>query len=547
MKTYKLVTSLIAILCLQACTDPHSTDNLKSNIQNKPVDESVTKEQEYPATAYLREGEIFNPESVIPPQCYTKTEGVNNPCYVCHQTYQDEKRPNTMNDGALQGEYAFSDVGASNSWKNLFVDRRQSIAKISDDVIKNYIAQDNYTPFIEKLKQDTSWQGIVPEIQDLENAEKAFDENGLAKDGSHWVAFNYKPFPSTFWPTNGSTGDVMIRLPKEFREIEGQYRRDVYFANLALLEIAIKDLAQVSVPEIDENIIQVDLNKDNKLSKISTVLSQETYVGDAKTVDLYSMLYPEDTELLHTVRYLGFDENGEITLSKRMKEVRYMRKYRFRNRDSLKSAYYKEVKEKHFENLPITTPAGYKGIGNGFGWALQGFIEDQNGDLRRQQHEELAYCNGCHKTVGSTIDQTFSFARKVEGAQGWGYINLKAIKDVPNVGEEQGEYLTYMQRVRGGDEFRQNKEMLALWFNDNGQVNKDKVAALDNIYQLIMPSTERALKLNKAYFTIVQEQSFIFGRDATITPATNVLKEVDGSMPPLHADSRYNWDLRLNW
>ena len=40
-----------------------------------------------PATAYLQHGEVYNPESVIPPQCYTKTDGVNNPCFACHQSY----------------------------------------------------------------------------------------------------------------------------------------------------------------------------------------------------------------------------------------------------------------------------------------------------------------------------------------------------------------------------------------------------------------------------------------------------------------------------
>ncbi len=28
---------------------------------------------------------VYNREAVIPPMCYTKTEGKYNPCYVCHQ------------------------------------------------------------------------------------------------------------------------------------------------------------------------------------------------------------------------------------------------------------------------------------------------------------------------------------------------------------------------------------------------------------------------------------------------------------------------------
>ena len=42
--------------------------------------------------AYIEHGEVYNHETVIPPQCYTKTDGVNNPCYACHQTNTDDKK-----------------------------------------------------------------------------------------------------------------------------------------------------------------------------------------------------------------------------------------------------------------------------------------------------------------------------------------------------------------------------------------------------------------------------------------------------------------------
>lgn len=206
-----------------------------------------------------------------------------------------------------------------------------------------------------------------------------------------------------------------------------------------------------------------------------------------------------------------------------------------------------EAKEKMFENLPQTVYLGDKGIDNGFGWTINGYIEDEQGALRPQVHQELAFCNGCHKTVGATIDQTFSFARKVSGEQGWGYIDLKAIQDVPTINEEQGEFLTYFQRVGGGDEFRQNQEMLHKWFNQDGTVATQKVEAVDNLYELIMPSPQRALALNKAYLSIVKEQSYIFGRDATLSKAKNVLAEVDDSQAPLQQDFRYKWDIRLKW
>ena len=39
---------------------------------------------------------VHNREAVIPPQCYTRTEGRYNPCYVCHQTHSKGTRINRM-------------------------------------------------------------------------------------------------------------------------------------------------------------------------------------------------------------------------------------------------------------------------------------------------------------------------------------------------------------------------------------------------------------------------------------------------------------------
>ena len=498
------------------------------------------------ALDYIKHNEIYNPEAVIPSQCYTKTEGKNNPCYACHQTYKhSEKRPNIMNDGDLQGDYQFSDEGMNNSWKNLFIDRSDLIKGISDDAILAYVNQDNYGQFAHT--HPTSPQANAMFINNLAYPEKAFNQQGLAKDNSHWVAFNYKPFPSTFWPTNGSTGDAMIRLPSAFREINGEFNLDVYFANLSLVEMAIKELPTISTPEIDERIIKVDLNNDGTLGKVTQIHKQSHYLGDAKQVPLHSMLYPKGTEFLHTVRYLGVNAQGEIYNAPRMKEVRYMKKHGFKSANKLRGAYTLEAKEKEFEQLPKTISIGERGIDNGFSWTINGYIEDQQGKLRPQHYQELMFCNGCHKTVGTTIDQTFSFPRKVEGKLGWRYIDLKAQKDVPTLGESQGEFLTYLQRVGGGDEFRQNQEMLLRWFDSDGTVKRDKVANLSSIYELIMPSKERALKLNKAYKTIVQEQSFLFGRDANISKAKNVLEQVDDKQAPLAPEHHHKWDIRLAW
>lgn len=568
MKILKITSSagfLLSLLVSAGCTESASADvsnQLNSGVSaisysangKEPLSAQINADSAHaypyqegddiPALAYIEHNEVYNPESVIPPQCYTKTEGVNNPCYACHQSYDSiEKRPNQMGDGTLQGNYEFSDVGLTNSWKNLFIDRTSLIAGIDDVTIRKYVEQDNYTASIQK--------DAMPEymrIESLSEAEKAFDKDGFAKDGSGWVSYNYKPFPSTFWPTNGSTGDAMIRLPNNFQTLDGKFNKTVYTLNLSLVEMTLKELNKLSVAPVDETAINVDVNQDGELTaSVTEIVRTSHYVGDARAVPLAHMLYPEGTEFLHTVRYIGVDDNGNIYNAPRMKEVRYMKKHMFRSRESLASAYYAEAKDKHFEKLPQTRYLGEKGIDNGFGWTINGFIEDEQGELRAQHDQELAFCNGCHKTVGSTFDQTFSFARKVPGEAGWGYIDLRAIEDVPNINEEKGEYLTYMERVGGGDEFRQNGEMLAKWFDEKGMVNREKVQRAKSVYDIITPSSERAYALNKAYLTIVREQSYLFGRDATLTEANNVLSTIDADQPPLKPKHRFKWDMRLNW
>ena len=529
---------LISFIFFQtACSNDGQSPKLFESVQAENI----------PAMAYVEHDETYNPEAVIPPQCYTKTQGEHNPCYVCHQSYDDKNHSNQMGDGTLQGSYDFSDVGLTNSWKNLFVDRTDKIKHISDNTILNYINEDNYSPLIKWMKSD-EWQGVVPEIKHFANGAEAFDDNGLAKDGSMWVAFNYKPMPSMFWPTNGSTDDVMIRLPKEFYEIEGQRNLDVYYINLALTEISILELDETTIMPVNERLINVDVNGNGVIeSSVNVVKRRSHYVGDAESIKLEHMLYPQGTEFLHSVRYVGLNEDGSVKVSPRLKELRYMKKHTLFSHSRIRQAYYGESKEKHFGNLPAVSDFGDRGFANGFGWLIWGFIEDENGQLRKQAREEQFFCAGCHKTIGTTIDQTFSFPRKLVGADGWGYIDLTKLIDAPSRGEQKGEFVTYMERVQGGDEFRQNSEMIARWFNTDGSLKYDEINALPSIYELITPSKERALALNKAYLTIVKEQSFLFGRDAVLTPNKNVFEKIDNDVSPLNKEHRYEWDIRLAW
>lgn len=493
------------------------------------------------STALEEAGRFYNVEGVIPPQCYTKIEGKYNPCYVCHQTYEDRARPNYMFDGALQQEYDFSDAALTNHWTNLFVDRSAQVAAISDAEITAYVNSDNYSDLAPRLKEQ-GFGGYIPDLADLEQGAKAFDEIGIARDGSGWVAFNYKPLPSTFWPTNGSTDDVLIRLPEALRD-----SRAALIANVGLLETAFQDLDEVSIPPVDETALGVDLDGDGALGTAAKVLRRATYVGGGADVPVHRMRYPAGTEFLHSVRYVGLDDEGRVTIPPRMKELRYMRKTVDLGLPELRSAYGNEMQEKQDENLPGHINLGDMGNDNGFGWLLLSFIEDADGQLRPQTNEERFFCKGCHTTVGGNIDQTWAFPRKVTGADGWGYINLRGMMDVPTRGNLVGEIEQYFERVGGGDEFRSNDEMLARWFNADGSVNSQKVRAA-TVEELIAPSPERARRLNKAYRVIVQEQSFLFGRDATVTPPMNVHAEIDSATAPtLPRDKRYKNDIRLEW
>ncbi len=491
---------------------------------------------------------MFNREAPVQPQCYTDTGGVHNPCYVCHQNAIPD-RENTMNDRDLQEAYSFSTVGLMNHWFNLFDDRSEQVAEISDAEILDYIDTDNYSELAQRLR-NAGFTGWVPDLANLADGAAAFDADGFAKDGSWWVAFNYKPLPSTFWPTQGSTDDVMIRLPQAFyTNAAGESSRAVYKANLAILEANVKGYSEISSWPIDENAVGTDLNKDGKLSITNMVSASRThYVGAAGATELIPYVYPMGTEFLHTVRYVGVGNDNSVHNARRMKEVRYMKRRIQSRHFQLQHFYEEENLEKEMESLPIYKNFGHEGLSSNFGWNITGFIENKQGRLRWNTYEENAYCMGCHSTIGSTIDKTFSFPRKVDGAAGWGYINLRGMRDAANVGESLGEVATYLNRVGGGTEFRSNPELESRFYHADGSVNTVALASTRDFYDLATPSRARALQLNKAYKAIVEQQSFIFGRDATITPPQRVLTEVDEqTSPTLPAERQHDWNILLNW
>ena len=119
---------------------------------------------------------------------------------------------------------------------------------------------------------------------------------------------------------------------------------------------------------------------------------------------------------------------------------------------SIGRAYEEELDEKAEGVLPKFAGSPRVGLRNGFGWQLQGFIEDPAGRLRLQTEEEHRWCMGCHGTIGVTVDSTFTLTRKVPGLAGWAYQNPHGIPDVAQTGSETPEYALYLHRVRGGDE-----------------------------------------------------------------------------------------------
>lgn len=514
---------------------------------------------------------LINDTAYIPPQCYTRTEDkggkLHNPCYVCHAR---SMQPNYTNDYDLQLEYSFPEAATVNPWTNLFEDRRGRIAEISDETIRHYVRTDNYLTkdgsiklqaTLKDLPQewdfdgDNSWDGYTPDCYFNFDAQ-GFDQTPTG-EYTGWRAFGYHPLPSTFWPTNGAADDVMIRLPEAFRtDAENRFSYEVYAVNLAVVESVItkKDIA---IPTTDEAKFGVDLNQNGKLditTKIvfswpATATKNMSYVGMAKQelenkkIQLVAGLFPKGTEFLHSVRYLDSHQQGEVTAAPRMKELRYMKKRTWQTYADLEEAALSEMKERDDFPDRVSQFIGNmeQGVNNGNGWILQGFIEDSKGELRPQTYEETVFCVGCHGGLGTTTDSTFSYARKLSDKgqnYGWLHWDPKYLVDLQEPKTElRGsgvfyEYSYYLMYNGSGNEFRSNDEVEKKYISSDGSLNQQELLALqEDVSRLLLPSNARAMTMNKAYKTIVEDQDYILGRDVNITPLDNVHKKVEQDLP----------------
>ncbi|MFC3105293.1 hypothetical protein ACFOSU_15535 [Salinisphaera aquimarina] len=502
------------------------------------------------------------PTAYVPPQCYTKTTladgSAANTCYSCHT---NGRKPNFINDTDLQLAYDFANpmrtARKGNPWTNLFVDRSDVVAAVSDADILAYVRESNYrgpdgdialadrltrVPKGWDANRDGHWSGFVPDVGfDFDNAGFDHAANG---DYTGWRAYAYTPLPGSFLPTNGSFDDVLIRLPEAFRQgASGQFDADIYALNFAIVESVVKQ-RDVPIDPVDENDVGVDLNRDGRLDQARQVTfdwapregRDMSWVGRARSdnAKLAAGLFPKGTEFIHTLRYLDVNDDGKVVRGARMKELRYARKQSWFTYSDLRQKDFLDAKEAHdFPNRPERFRGDVEhGLANGVGWVYQGFIEDARGDLRPQTFAETTSCMGCHGGVGATTDSTFSFARKLDAStpgHGWTWWDQRPVASLPEplLADGRPEYATYLKINHAGDEFRSNFEIIDRFFNADGSLKQSELNALKTrIGALVLPSADRATSLDKAYRAIVREQSFEQGRAAHVQPMPNVYRQV---------------------
>jgi hypothetical protein len=565
-----LVLSTLAVFNMTGCGNSNAVGTASSSNAHSVSNASGTYNYLEAANGYdIRSTHLHHPTAYITQMCYTKTKAsdgrLHNPCFACHI---DSKTPNYVDDGDLQEAYDFVEVQAAlhNPFKNDFLDFSAEVAKLSDDAIIGYVDTDNYfdangsiiladtlnrLPDAWDADGDGKWGGYVPDCHYHFNAE-GFD---TAPDGTPtgWTAFAYMPFLGTFWPTNGSTDDVLIRLGEPFRSAEksGEFNATIYKTNLAIVEAVVKEKT-VPIAPTDETALGVDLNKNGVLDTAERIVydwapnagRMMSYVGYAKALQergelhLAGGLYPEQTEFLHSVRYIKSDREGDIDIAPRMKELRYAKKTLWLTYANLRNKAMAEMQEKDLDPDKIETFRGTmeSGLGTNTGWVYQGFIEDKNGNLRPQSYEETLNCMGCHSGIGATTDTTFAFPRKLDDdfQYGWYHWTQKSLKGTPENRYIDGtwELTHYLKLNNSGDEFRANGEVKRKFFTAEGDLNQTMVQRLHtDVTQLLFPSHTRALMLNKAYRALVKTQKFYDGKAGHITPMHNVYKEVNASQP----------------
>lgn len=476
---------------------------------------SASPERALRAIAVSDVGADTRSEAVIPPQCYARTEGGQNPCFTCHTR---GRSPNPIDDSLRQTRYPFSGAARQNAWSNSFVDRSELVGRSSETETLAWVRNDNYPQLLMTLERppnawdeddDGRFDGYVPDIAFRFDAE-GFDR---AADGAPtgWRIFAHYPFPGAFWPTNsGAWSEVAIRLPDALRQrADGSFDPEVYRVNLAVAE-GLMNEREIPIPSVDERKYGVDLNQDGTLG-MTTLVRASSWIGKARHLPARQGLLPEGTELIQTLRYLDVAA-GRVVSGARIQELRYATKTR-----SVEQA-----------GTFVT---------NASGWLYRAFIEDEMGELRPETKNELATCVGCHGAIGATTDSGFAFSRKLPPtahAGGWYRSSEHGWMDVaqPRRKDGRGEYTTYLATAGAGDDFGSNVEAKQRFFRADGSLDTKAAARLDeDVSLLLLPSPKRALRLTQAYWGVVAEQSYEKGREPVFEPVRNAFQLVPENQP----------------
>ncbi|MBS3819461.1 hypothetical protein KGY73_08175, partial [bacterium] len=410
-----------------------------------------------------------NEDPAIPVQCWIETGyGTQNACKYCHTDYlADLGHGNSFPLAEDQILYSFPSPNLNRvNWSNIIYPQEitqrlkkeeMSIPRSGDPELPQYVRTDNWQGVYSKARGngDDTWNNVSHSSSDFQlfpalNPENLYpyskkdpthggehgfiDLEGFVRDAQNqytgWRAINFFPY-AIFTPLTGSVSGIYIRLPDRFMTQDGEMDIEIYKKNLSLLEKNIKNLS----------------------------LDSPHYFGDAEKIKVKKGFYPVGTEFAHPLHYVDLNADGEMgeelngvkgpdfdyefpgTRSKRVKEIRYMYKWKDVGLDDIGE----EEKE---EEVPHVIGKEGKGwIDNEAGWILAAYIENRKGNLRPQTTEELLQCKGCHSSVGNTVDAVWSFERKLPGDLGWGEMDY---------GKYQEEN---QEKTRLHDYFKKNVDM----------------------------------------------------------------------------------------
>ena len=430
-----------------------------------------------------------NEDPAIPPQCWIETGyGTQNACKYCHTDYLTRiELGNAFPLGEDQILYSFPTPNLNRvNWRNV-THPDEIVARLEAEGVKvptaddpenlAYVRQDNWTDAYRKARPngEDAWNNLdnegamryplMPALDPNDlypyvekdptggGAHGYVDRSGFVRDRKEgytgWRAVNFFPY-AIFTPLTGSVSGIYIRLPEIFRTEGGAFSKAVYAENLDLVEWAVKDLLE----------------------------HKTHYRGDAGKIPVTRGFYPVGTEFAHPLHYVDLAADGECgegldgladpgpgyefpgTRSKRVKEIRYMYKWRAVGLDDIAD----HEDDEHGDEPPTVIGREWKGyIDNDAGWILAGFIEDRKGRLRAQTTEELLQCKGCHGAVGNTVDSVWSFQRKLPGSLGWrendygrygaDHPERTKLSDYVNPSTGRGELEEFYATVVGGDLF----------------------------------------------------------------------------------------------